>query len=200
LNGTPLVDPLEKSKQGLLPKCYFCDRVNITGMQVRCECCWRPGHTFCVHYCHSCDSLYCLRCLPLHPCRADDEAQGHGSLEDSLMNLWGALEHKELRVYLTNLCLYGQLKTNTVDCAETRLRRFACGLSEKVGEQQYRVWAGGRMPPEEQTSDGARARTDAALMVAPSLVVHARVAAEKNASLAKNLRNDRVGHEAGEKK
>jgi len=78
--GPGFVGPAREVQEGDLPRCYFCDRANTTGTQIQCEGCWQAGHTLCVHYCHSCDMLFCLRCRPLYPYLVDDGAQGHASL------------------------------------------------------------------------------------------------------------------------
>jgi hypothetical protein len=116
---------------------------------------------------------------------------------------WGIPEHKELCGYLTYLCLYDQMDASNVAAAEMMFRRLQTiefSYLEKVRDHEAKAVAGGRMTLEEQAIFGGMARTDAALMLAPSLLDHARAEAEKQASLAKNLRKAREEREAGKKK
>ncbi len=71
---------------------------------------------------------------------------------------------------------------------------------EKTRDAESKGASGGRLTLEEQAILGGLTRTDAALMVAPSLLDHARAEAERSASLAKNLRKAREECAAAQKK
>ncbi len=71
---------------------------------------------------------------------------------------------------------------------------------EKIRDHEGKAPSGGRLTMEEQAVFAGMSRVDAALMIAPALLDHARVEAERQASLAKNLRKAREEHEAAEKK
>ncbi len=79
-------------------------------------------------------------------------------------------------------------------CAESMFRRLQTIeflYLEKIRDVESKGASGGRPTLEEQAIFGGLTGTDAALMIAPSLLDHARAEAERSASLAKNLRKAR---------
>ena len=116
---------------------------------------------------------------------------------------WGVAEHKELCSYLKLLALYDQIDVTNCAAAEAMFRRLQTiefSYLEKVRDLDSKSVAGGRLTLEEQAIFGGLAKSDSALMVAPSLLDHARLEAERTASLAKNLRKAREEREAAKKK
>ena len=113
------------------------------------------------------------------------------------------IKHKEISGYLHHLCVYDQLDPANLACAESMFRRLQTiefSYLEKIRDAEAKGAAGGRLTLEEQAIFGGLTRTDASLMVAPSLLDHARVEAERSASLAKNLRKAREERAAAPKK
>jgi hypothetical protein len=116
---------------------------------------------------------------------------------------WGIAEHKELCRYLRLMSLYDQLDVSNLASAESMFRRLQTiefSYLEKIRDQQAKNAPGGRMTLEEQALFWGLSRTDSMLMIAPALLDHARAEAEKQASLAKNLRKAREEREVGRKK
>jgi len=116
---------------------------------------------------------------------------------------WGMVEHKEISGFLQHLCGYDQLDPANLACAEAMFRRLQTiefSYLEKIRDAESKAASGGRLTLEEQAIFGGLTRSDAALMIAPSLLDHARSEAERSASLAKNLRKAREEREAARKK
>ena len=81
-----------------------------------------------------------------------------------------------------------------------RLQTIEYSYQEKLRDIETKNLGGARLTPEEQAIFGSLARPEAALMLCPALLDHARAEAERAASLAKNLRKAREEREAGKKK
>ena len=118
-------------------------------------------------------------------------------------NSWGVVEHKEICMFLTYLATYDQVDPANVAAAEAMFRRLQTvefSYIEKVKTLEANNASGSRLTAEEQAIFGGLAQSDSSLMIAPSLLDHARSEAERAASLAKNLRKAREEREAGKKK
>ena len=73
-------------------------------------------------------------------------------------------------------------------------------LLEKIRDLEAKSATGVRLMLDEVALVGGMSRTDSTLMIAPGLMDHARAEAEKQASLAKNLRKAREEREVARKK
>ena len=117
---------------------------------------------------------------------------------------WGVQEHKELRGYLSQLCLYDQVDPTSLAAAEAMLRRrqtIEFSYLETVHDLESKnSHSSSRLAQEEQAIFGGMARVDSALMISPPLLDFARSGAKRSASLAKNLRKARGEREACEQK
>ena len=107
---------------------------------------------------------------------------------------WGIAEHAELCNILEYLGLYDQVDMANLVGVEAMFRRLQTiefSYLDKVQENQAKAMGGGKLSLEEQALFGGLSRSSAALMLAPQLMDYVRTEAEKNASLAKNLRKAR---------
>ena len=111
---------------------------------------------------------------------------------------WGVAEHLQLSNLIRYAAEVDQVDvTNLVSIEVTfrRLQTIEFNYQEKVREAEARS-IGGRLSYEEQPVFMGVTRSHTQLMICPALLEHVKVDAEKEASLAKNLRKAREEREA----
>ena len=114
---------------------------------------------------------------------------------------WGIAEHAELCSVMEHLALFDQVDvTNLAGCEMMfrRLQTIEFSYLEKVRSQEGQI-AGGRLTPEEQAMFLGMTKASSSLMLCPALLDHVRAEAEKQGSLAKNLRKARDNRQPGQK-
>ena len=112
---------------------------------------------------------------------------------------WGIGEHWQLCQFLKFAGEIDQLDlTNcvSVEAAFRRIQTIEYSYMDKVRESEAKTASGSRLTAEEQSVFGGTTRTHTALMISPKVLDYVRAEAERDASLAKNLRKAREEREA----